>query len=465
MVGGARSPLFDGEKGRSFAADWLKSIYQHMHFIMGHLSSHSSANNHLIGELAGAYVAACTWPCWPETERWRRRAQSALREQADLQTHPDGVNREQAVSYQQFVMHFLLIAGLAGQRTAEPFPDAYWAALQRMTSFVDALLDAGGNVPMIGDADDGIVFALAPKQRVDPFREVLGLCGELFGDSRWRERTGAHRATALWLCGHASTPVARSPDGPPPRQFPEGGYYILGDRLDEPDEIRLIVDAGPLGYLSIAAHGHADCLALILSVAGKELLVDPGTYCYHTQREWRDYFRGTAAHNTVRVDGMDQSQIAGPFMWAQKAEASVEEFHCSASGDSLRAKHTGYMRLADPVTHVREVTFDKRARTIDIVDEIRCEGRHRVERFWHFSEQCEVELAQRHVAARNGTVLLTIETVEADARGRLLRGEVAPIGGWISRRFGQKQPTSTVVFVNDIEGSSTLRTRMSVAAS
>ena len=85
------------------------------------------------------------------------------------------------------------------------------------------------------------------------------------------------------------------------------------------------MDAGPLGFLSIAAHGHADCLSLLLSVSGKELLVDPGTYCYHTEREWRDYFRSTAAHNTVRVDGVDQSQIAGAFLWAEKAEASVEE--------------------------------------------------------------------------------------------------------------------------------------------
>ena len=97
-----------------------------------------------------------------------------------------------------------------------------------------------------------------------------------------------------------------------------GGYYILGDRLDEADETKLIMDAGPLGFLSIAAHGHADCLSLLLSVSGKELLVDPGTYCYHTEREWRDYFRGTAAHNTVRVDGIDQSQIAGAFLGPRK---------------------------------------------------------------------------------------------------------------------------------------------------
>ena len=136
---------------------------------MGHLSSHSSANNHLIGELTGAFVAAATWPCWPEMDDWRRQAQAALLAQVDVQTHEDGVNREQAVSYQQFVMYFLLIAGLVSRQTTAPFPDWFWQALRRMTRFVDALLDAGGNMPMIGDADDGIVYAFVPRARSSRF--------------------------------------------------------------------------------------------------------------------------------------------------------------------------------------------------------------------------------------------------------------------------------------------------------
>jgi hypothetical protein len=382
--------------------------------------------------------------------------------QAELQTHADGVNREQAVSYQQFVMYFLLIAGLVGRQTTTPFPDSYWSMLRRMTGFVDALLDVAGNVPMIGDADDGIVFALARKASFDPFRELLAVGGELFDVARWRDRAAGHAATAQWLCCGRSLALPPQDSAPTRRQFPDGGYYFLGDRFDEPEEIRLLVDAGPLGYLSIAAHGHADCLSLLLSVAGKELLVDPGTYCYHTQREWRDYFRGTSAHNTVRIDGMDQSQIAGAFLWAEKAKSEVEALRCSSTIDSLRAKHFGYSRLADPVTHVREVIFDKTTRTIDVVDEIRCNGAHRVERFWHFSEHCAVELAGGRVTARNDTVRLTMDTVESDAQGRLLRGETNPIGGWISRRFGQKEPTATVVFVNDILGTCKLRTRMQV---
>lgn len=314
-------------------------------------------------------------------------------------------------------------------------------------------------MPMIGDADDGIVYALVPRARFEPFHELLAVGAQLFGEARWQRRAGSHTATARWLCGDGRSVLAPN-DGPfaSPQAFAAGGYYILGDRFGDADETKLIMDAGPLGFLSIAAHGHADCLSLLLSASGKELLVDPGTYCYHTEREWRDYFRSTAAHNTVRVDGVDQSQIAGAFMWADKAEGALERFETSPARDSLRARHSGYRRLADPVTHVREVTFDKATRIVDVVDEIQCAGRHRVERYWHFSEQCTVELDGSGVAASNGSVRLKLETPDADAR--LMRGQVQPIGGWISRRFGHKEPTTTVFFTNDVHGNTRLHTRL-----
>ncbi len=101
-------------------------------------------------------------------------------------------------------------------------------------------------------------------------------------------------------------------------------------------EIRLVVDAGPLGYRSIAAHGHADALSFTLSVGGLEFLVDPGTYAYHTQGAWRQYFRGTAAHNTVRVDGQDQSESGGNFMWLRKARAGCNLWDSRARAGPLR---------------------------------------------------------------------------------------------------------------------------------
>src|SRR6266508_915108 len=149
------------------------------------------------------------------------------------------------------------------------------------------------------------------------------------------------------------------------RAFSEGGYYILGCDFETGNEIRLVADAGPVGYQTIAAHGHADALAFTLSVGGKEFLIDPGTYAFHTQGPWRRYFRGTAAHNTLRIDGMDQSQPGGTFMWLRKADARCTLWRSSDDRDVFEGRHDGYAHLPDPVEHRRRISLDKRARQVE----------------------------------------------------------------------------------------------------
>ena len=59
-------PLFQDEDGAAFKVRWLSAVRQHCHFIVGHLSLFSSANNHLLGELLGLLIGSMSWPCWPE---------------------------------------------------------------------------------------------------------------------------------------------------------------------------------------------------------------------------------------------------------------------------------------------------------------------------------------------------------------------------------------------------------------
>jgi hypothetical protein len=176
--------------------------------------------------------------------------------------------------------------------------------------------------------------------------------------------------------------------------FPDGGYLLFGSHFGEANEIKGMVDCGPLGYLGIAAHGHADALALNLSVGGEECLVDPGTYSYWQEHKWRDYFRGTSAHNTVRIDGVDQSVSGGRFMWLKKAKASIERMPQSPHEFDFRGSHDGYERLADPVRHMRSVRFDAATSSLVVRDEFAARKHHQVELFWHFAPELSVRLDQ-----------------------------------------------------------------------
>lgn len=465
IVGGGESPLFAGNGGGVFRRRWLESIYRHVRFVERRLSKFSSANNHLIGEAAGIYVAACTWPLWPQAPRWREEAKAILVEEALKQNAPDGVNREQAVAYQQFVADFLLIALLTGDNIGDSFPPEYSERLQAMLTFVASIMDVGGNVPMIGDADDGYVVRLSHETGFCPYRSLLATGAVLFG----REDLAAV-ATRLddksrWLLnGRAERwrePVPAHFE--PRRAFADGGYYVLGDRFEQESEIRVVADAGPLGYLSIAAHGHADALAFTLSVGGHEFLVDPGTYAYHTKACWRDWFRGTRAHNTVTVDGLDQSVSGGNFMWTEHADARCLRFRTDAQQDTLDAEHDGYRRLADPVTHRRGLRLLKRERRLLVEDRLDCRGAHRAERCWHFAEACRVEVDGGTIVATNGGNRIQLragESVEVE----VLRGDAETPGGWVSRGYDRKCASTMVVWRNRVTGTTQLHTEIDCGA-
>ena len=435
LVGGEASPLFAGESGQKLRADWLGSIHAHCRTIARHLSRHSSANNHLIGELTGLYVGAATWPCWKESSEWLAQARRELEREAQLQFSRDGVNREQAFAYHIFSSEFLFVAGLLGQAIGQPFPRPYWASLQRALRFLRSVRDRGGHLPAVGDADDGCVFRL-DASGMDRAAQLLALGDTVFGPA-----PDTHPGVR-WLL-HA-LPGTR-PDCDPHEvdtgwAFPDGGYFLFGNHFGEENEIKGLLDCGPLGYLGIAAHGHADALALTLSVAGEECLIDPGTYSYWQEQKWRDYFRGTSAHNTVRIDGQDQSSSGGRFMWLRKAQAHIDRMPSSPHEFDFRGSHDGYTRLADPVRHMRSVRFDGASNTLTVRDEVSARKQHKVEQFWHFAPELDVRLTSQGLSVRGKRFVLQMQASGADLQLELVRGAENPPLGWCSRTYESKHP-------------------------
>jgi hypothetical protein len=382
-----------------------------------------------------------------------------------MQNAPDGVNREQAVAYQQFVLDFQLLCLLAGKANGQWFSADYESRLESMLDYLASIMDAGGNVPMFGDDDDGTVVRLAPHGR-SAYRSLLATGAVLFRRADFRVKAGDLDDKTRWLLGdHAERVYGKLDDTqvtlPVRRAFKEGGYYVLGCDFETAEEIRLVADAGPLGYQSIAAHGHADALSFTLSVGGMEFLVDPGTYAYHTHPAWRAYFRGTAAHNTVRVDGADQSSQGGNFMWLHKARASCTVWSVTPERDLFEGWHDGYLRLTDPVKHWRRITLDKRERSIVVEDTLEMQGAHQVELHFHWGENVRVELDGLHCAATRGSRTVSLQLPRRpEARSYLRRGSVAPLGGWISRCYDHKEPTSTVVWRGWLAGTTVLRSEI-----
>jgi Heparinase II/III-like protein/Heparinase II/III N-terminus len=466
LIGGAGCRLFESARYAGLRQRWLRSVYQHAEFVRGWFSLHSSANNHLIGEAAGLFIAGVTWPHWKRAGLWADTGKRVLEREALAQNAADGVNREQAVSYQRFVLEFLVFCLRAGAANGRPFSAAYEARIESMLDYLASIMDAGGNVPQFGDADDGRMARLAQGERVCPYKSLLATGAILFGRGDFKLKAGPLDEQTRWLIGAGADEQYARLDTektrlPLRRAFPEGGYYVLGCELDTPAEIRLVADAGPLGYRSIAAHGHADALSFTLSAGGQEFLVDPGTYAYHTQGAWRQYFRGTSAHNTVRIDGLDQSVQGGNFLWLAKARAGCSLWLSSAQKDCFEGWHDGYARLDDPVKHRRLIQLDKAARRIVVEDRLEMAEDHEVELFFHCHEESTLEPLENGYVVRRGSGALRISLPQADgATVRVYCGSLAPMSGWVSRAFDSRAPAPTIVWSARLTGPTLLRSEL-----
>jgi hypothetical protein len=462
LLGSEAAIIFQGDSGQAFRLRWLTSVHQHCHFIAGHLSRHSSANNHLLGELLGLFVATTRWPLWRQSGRWRDWARAEFEREVLLQNAADGVNREQATWYQQEVADMMLIAGLYARESQCEFGEEYWKRWAAMLEFIAGIMDVAGNVPGFGDADDAVIARLDPRREFEPFRSLLASGATLVNDPRLRAsfktKAPLYDDKTRWLLGDTSSSEfsasapAPGASGMPRRAFAQGGYFILGSQLESPREVRIVADAGPLGYLAIAAHGHADALAFTLSVHGNEILIDPGTYTYYAGEQWRSYFRGTRAHNTVTVDGQDQSVAGGRFLWTKHAAIISTVFEPRTDVDRLTAEHDGYHRLVDPVTHRRDLSYLKDSRVLRVVDRLTCKSQHHVEINWHFSPACSVVLLERQVRATCSDVVVEL-TWSDGLTARLARGEESPPRGWFSRRLDVKESCTNLVLEREIDGT------------
>ena len=423
-----------------------KSIFEQARFIRGYLSRFSSANNHLIGELTGLWVSSQVFGMGDKGKAWASFAQRELETESVNQVFSDGVNKEQAIYYHYWVLDYFLIAWVVAQSVDKPFSVEFEKTIEKMAVFLKNVSLPSGEPPQIGDADNGFVARFAPTWPENPFSEVI-LAVQHLMDKPMGVLNGC-AAKAIWYGHVCGKPYTEGNEQHESRaiQFPlvydEGGYAVLSN-----NRMKVVFDAGPLGYPEIAAHGHADALSFTLAIDDKWWLVDPGTYSYHTEPKWRDYFRGTSAHNTVRLKQQNQSQIGGPFLWLAKASS---HFHSHGNRSSpagsvqyIKGEHDGYKRTN--CNHSRTIELNESVNILEIYDTIKMDDSTLVELYFHFHPDVEVHQSEsaRFSCTCDGAGLDI--TVDPNLKWEIVNGATEPILGWYSAGLGQKVPCVSLV--------------------
>ena len=344
----------DGLRRRLCAGAWVMAAHVRQHY-----SRHSSANNHTIVEAAGVAVAATVFG----EHEWLDEALALLEAEVAHQTYLDGVNKEQALHYQLFVMEALCLASHVLRTIGKVLPASLVERLHSMARYARACSVGSGKYVEFGDDDEGVILCLGPEKPCYPDYVLALVTLELESDYRWVEDVRCCE-TVGWLYGKRRLQSANAlplTQNASVESFSDGGVTIV--RFDEGHGV-LAFDHGPLGFGRLAAHGHADALSVQLYVDGEPVLIDPGTFIYNGDRRMRDKFRSTCVHNTMCVGGRDQSEVLGPFLWGRKANVSGFALEECEGCITMSAEHDGY----SPVCTRR--TVEVRGANVVITDEV-----------------------------------------------------------------------------------------------
>ncbi len=343
-----------------FRAVWLECLYQHGAFVENNLSYYFSPNTHLLGEALALHALGLFF----SIEAWEQLGARVMADQMNRQVRADGSHIEQSSYYHVYALDMFLLHAALRQ------PDeSYGNKLARMAGYLDALLGPSRALPFLGDDDGGRLFH--PYGRRDAFgRASVATAALLLRRTVWTWDARDYQPQAAWWLGPQGLPVEPEARRRESQLFSDAGVAVMvsGDR-------QVIVDAGPFGPWR-AGHSHADSLSLVVRAGAEEILIDPGTFTYSGPE--RDWFRNTGAHNTIRIDGLDQASPAGAFAWANPPEVSIVSWTTDADCDLLEAecRYAGFV-------HRRRVEFQKPDLVLVTDDVSGPAGEHDIEQLWH----------------------------------------------------------------------------------
>jgi hypothetical protein len=435
--------------------DWLPLIKKHCIYSYNNPSKYSSANNHLISEYAGLFIASSKWE-FKESKKWIRYAHNGLENEITKQHSKEGVNKEEAAEYIQFITDFFLLAYVVGEKTANPFSDQYKQQLYKILCYIYDFLDCNGNFPKYGDEDDGKCFGLDYDEEFNNFKSLLTSGAIIFKDPILKSRSNGFDVKNHFLFGEPGKKVYESI--PEINYFGSSKYYedeghFIFRKNENGNEIYLHFDAAPLGFLSIAAHGHADALSFTLNVDGQPIFVDPGTYTYHTEPAWRSYFIGTLAHNTIRINQHDQAVNGGPTLWTKHYKSSVIDLDLNDDNNRVKATHNGYVK--DGAQHIREILFDRLKNEFQILDTIVVKKNRKTIVEIPFHTHPDVSITQQSANCyliSKDSVRKTELFVDEKLNPVVIKGQMEPqILGWYSSSFAKKDATNVIYCKTQIE--------------
>ena len=422
--------------------EWLaayRALFDHGLFIERHLeNTYEVTSNHFLSNVLGLHFLGAILDGLPSATRWQRQCREWLEHEMRVQVLDDGADYESSIPYHRLVAELFLGGARLAAWGRQPLSDAYITRLRRMIEYFASVQRPDGLMPIVGDADDGRLHILSEYGTWSPQdgRHLLGAAGGFFERPDWIAAAGERGVweAAWWGCKPAGTDAAAAVPASSARHFPTAGITVLRS-----DESYVLITNGRVGTNGFGNHKHNDQLSFEYHAGSVPIVIDAGSYVYTPDPESRNLFRGTAYHNTLSIDGVEQNEMRPGWLFRLFETSHAEHVEVGEQGDLLEytGRHRGYARLPEPVTHTRR--FRLLHRTLTVTDLVEGTGAHVLRWHFHFDSRVDVtpiEPDMFELRARTVTVRLAAPPGLA----------CAVVPAWQSPSYGIRVPCRALNF-------------------
>jgi len=370
----------------------FESIWVHGKHIWHNLENIGSTNNHYLANLVGLIYIGLLCQELKETKQWREFGLRELEREMFKQVYPDGVNFEASTSYHRLATEMFLSATILASLYGYSFSSAYMKRLEKMLEFIMDLSKPDGTVPLIGDHDNGRLHRLKvwmpPEREWLDFRYLLAIGAVLFERQDFAIAAADQWEEALWLLGvrvfeYLSKSISSNKVSICSKAYADGGIYIMRHKDNQ-----VIIRTG-MAQDGNSGHAHNDSLSFEYFTQGVSWIVDPGCYLYTADYNERNRFRSTSYHNTVVVNGEEQSEFNPRNAFSPLGKKEVKVLTWQENDDFILfvGEHDGYARNEYGVIHRRKVILYKEPdEFLWITDELLGKGKCKFESFLHLGE-------------------------------------------------------------------------------
>jgi hypothetical protein len=393
----------------------------------------SQKNNHSISEGMGLWTIGLLFPEFREARRWRDRGQAVLEDQGRKLIYEDGAFAQHSLNYHRLMLHDYAWSVRLGDLNDQSFSSELKERLRRAGHFLFQLQDeTSGEVPVYGQNDGALILPLNNCPYHD-FRPVISVTQFLTSGTR-PYASGIWDEDLLWLFGPDSLGGPAESSTRTDLKAEIGGYYTLRSGS---------------GFLftrcATFRHrpGQADMLHADIWWRGQNIAVDAGTYSANAAEPWGEAFGGTECHNTVSVDGLDQMERAGRFLWLPWARGSVKRNVRSQGGKLayFEGRHDGYERLSAPVTHRRAILQLGNEHWL-VVDHLESEAEHAHRLHWLLCDvpnEWDESTGTIRLRTMAGEYQVQAKTLTGAASSSLVRAVRDSARGWRARFYGDRE--------------------------